>query len=159
MHGVTIPPQSRRVLLVETDGGLRRRLAAVFASNAIVEAHAGFPGARGRLDAFAPDLVVANLRLGPYNGLHLAHLIQRERVAARVLVFAEQPHQGIQRDVRQSGAFFEELGHLPVVLQAYLRGELPASDRRDPNRFDRRALPRGGRRAWDHHVFALVGTP
>lgn len=160
MNGVvTIPPRSRRVLLVETDGGVRRALAAALSSNAIVEAHARFEGARGRLEAFAPDLVVANLRLGAFNGLHLAYLIRRERFAARVLVFAEQPHRGIQRDVQQSGAFFEQTARLPVVLQSYLRAELPACDRRDPGRFDRRTLPRGGRRAWDHHMFVLVGAP
>ena len=159
MLGVVIPPpRTRRVLLVEPDGSVRSSLAAALASGAIVEAHADFWAARQRLDTFAPDLVVTNLRLGAFNGLHFAYLVRQGTFPARVVVFAEEPSAGILRDVQKSGAFFERVTRLPVVLPAYLNAELPAKDRRDPVRFDRRAQPRGGRRVWDQHMFVLIGT-
>jgi hypothetical protein len=37
-------------------------------------------------------------------------------------------------------------------MPSYLTQVLPLRDRRDASHLDRRALFRGGRRCWDHHV-------
>ena len=49
-----------------------------------------------------------------------------------------------RQDVRRAGAFYEVVDRLPVTLTAYLSGNLPPSDRRDPAVPDRRTPFREG---------------
>ncbi|HZT78456.1 MAG TPA: hypothetical protein VFA27_17525 [Vicinamibacterales bacterium] len=157
MSGVSsIPSPPQRVLLVEPDSRVRRALAATLAASATVEAHADFEPARERLDVSAPDLLVTNLRLRAFNGLHLAYVAQHARLRTRAVVYSDQPEAWMTSEVRRAGAFFELAQRVPIVLRAYLGVQLPPADRRDPARFDRRGIPRGGRRMWDHHVAAIV---
>jgi hypothetical protein len=125
------------VLLVEPNPRVADIIQESIRPLAQVQHHLEFESARRRLGAARFDFVVSNLRLGAFNGLHLAYAVNA--VAAQ--------------DVRRAGAFYEVSDRLPVTLPAYLAGDLPSADRRDAAVPDRRAPFRGGRRSWDRQLF------
>lgn len=123
-----------------------------------VIAAADFPKARRLLIDERPDLVVTNLRLGDYNGIHLALLA--DRASTRVIVYTEELDLGFAREVREAGAFYERLPRLAVALPPYLQATLPPADLRDPATPDRRRTFRRGRRATDvQGVFEALYRP
>ena len=144
-----MPP--RQVLLVEPDAALRAAIAAAIGSKAIVDAQELFETARQRLLAATSQLVVTNLRLHEYNGLHLAYLANVANISTRVVVYGDERDVGVALDVKRACAFFELRSRIVVSVCSYLTSALPPVDRRDPSRFDRRSMPRGGRRLWDRH--------
>ena len=147
-----------RILLVELDDAIRAALLAVVGSWAVVEPHDGFESARARLSSSTFDLLVTNLRLGEYNGLHLVILVRDAAVKTSAIVYADERDLRLASDVQRAGAFFELAHRLPISLPGYVGSALPSRDRRDPLKFDRRKSPRGGRRAWDEHLRDLVGS-
>lgn len=138
-----------RVLLAEPLPHLRRAFAAAASLRADVDVVDNFPDARARLNSAGYDLVVANLRLGAYNGIHLAYVVGLSAGRARVVVHADAWDIVAVRDIRRANALYERTDRLVVTLPAYVGASLPPYDRRDPTRFDRRRAARGGRRAWD----------
>jgi len=114
-----------------------------------VDIAGNFGDARAYLDAVHYDLVVTNLRLGEFNGIHLAYMVNLAGVPTHVLVYADSRDVASARDIQRAGALYEDTERLPVVLPAYIGATLPPVDRRDPLQFDRRRVFRGGRRAWD----------
>jgi DNA-binding NtrC family response regulator len=150
-----------RILLVETDDIARSRLEAAAASLGQLESHHRFETARARLYGAPFDLLVTNVRLGAYNGLHLVYLSSSAPGAPRSIVYSEKRDSGLAREVQRAGAFYEVGAQLPVTLAAYVAGTLPDHDRRDPSVSDRRRQFRGGRRCWDLHYARAgeAGTP
>ena len=143
------------MLLVEPERRLRLALAAAAAHLADVENADSFTAARARLAGACFDLVVANLRLGPYNGVHLAYEMRLAGAPAHVLVHTGPRDVSAARDIHRAGALYERTERLVVTLPSYLRpAALPKFDRRDPARYDRRRFERGGRRAWDKRPLA-----
>jgi hypothetical protein len=142
-----------QILLVEPDSTWRNLLAA--RSPGRVDAHDGFVSARECLELVRYDLIVANLRLGEYNGLHLVYLARASGAATQAIVYDESAHSGLAVDVQRAGAMYELKHRLAITLPTYVRANLPANDRRNPFVPDRRAVLRGGRRRWDKHVFAV----
>ena len=140
------------ILLVETNDVARRRLEAAAESVAQVESHHCFATARARLCHAPFDLLLTNVRLGSYNGLHLVHLGSCRRGAPHSIVYSDERNPGLAREIQRAGAFYEVGVRLPVTLAAYVKGTLPDHDRRDPVIADRRTLVRGGRRCWDSHL-------
>lgn len=65
----------KRLLIVEPDLAFRTLLEDTVAGGAEIETVADFPRARARMFATPLDLVVTNLRLGAFNGLHLAYVL------------------------------------------------------------------------------------
>jgi hypothetical protein len=144
------------VLLVEPDDLLRQRLAAVAYAYADVADFGDFMQARRCLLRVRSGWFVTNLRLGPYNGLHLVHLAAAAQLPVRYLVYA-QPHDiMLAREAQRAGAFYETQDTIHRSLGAYLMGTLPPSDRRSPEMRQRRRVFRGGRRCTD--VEAAVGS-
>jgi DNA-binding NtrC family response regulator len=141
-------PPTRHVLLVEPDPVLNRRVHRACGRAVRVTACHDFLGARGRLFADPPDLLITNLRLAEYNGLHLV-LLSGTSGRTRCVVHTDHPDWVLIAEAQAAGAFFERTERLPYAVGSYLQAEWPASDRRDPRRFDRRATFRGGRRAAD----------
>jgi DNA-binding NtrC family response regulator len=141
------------ILLVEPDSILRALLAKRLPAQ--IDQHARFETARPRLDRVHYDLIVANLRLGAYNGLQLVHLARLSGAATHAVVYDERLSVALVREVQQAGALFEVTHRLPITLPAYVGAALPASDRRNPIVPDRRVVRRGGRRRWDRHVLAV----
>jgi DNA-binding NtrC family response regulator len=144
----------KRVMIVDPDSQTRQHLEALWQGVAIVESYPDFPTARRRLTEFWPDLLITNLRLGAYNGLHLLHVASTRGLKTRTLVYADNPDPTLIKDAQASGAFHESRGRLPVALPAYLETLLPPHDRRTPVMVDRRRLPRGGRRRADQALEA-----
>lgn len=148
----------KRVLLVEPDAAARAALVAAVGSAAAVDVYDRFETARKRLTGSVYELLVTNLRLQEFNGLHLVYLLKVSGAPTRSIVYDLQADLGLAFDAQRAGAFVERADRLPITLPAYVRSSLPARDRRDPATFDRRAYPRGGRRVWDLHTLAAAGT-
>jgi DNA-binding NtrC family response regulator len=137
------------VLLAEGNRERRLALQAVLARRAQVDARPDFVGARARLLASPPHLLVTNIRLGAYNGLHLAHLAATLALPTRVIVYGDADSVALAREAQIAGAFYVPGQRIAAALPAYLDAELPPTDRRDVARVDRRQQFRRGRRATD----------
>jgi hypothetical protein len=66
---------------------------------------ASFEAARTRLTASRPDVLVSAVRLGEYNGLHLA-IIGRSRRPSLVAIMIGPPDAVVAREARNIGATF-----------------------------------------------------
>ena len=139
------------VLLVEPNPRVADIIQDSVHALAQVYHHLEFESARRRLGTIRFDFVVSNLRLGAFNGLHLAYAVNAV-AATRCIVYTESRELALAQDVRRAGAFYEVADRLPVTLPAYLAGGLPSADRRDPAVPHRRAPFRGGRRSWDRQL-------
>jgi hypothetical protein len=137
------------VLVVEPDLAIVRAIERSCADLAAVTACPRFADARSRVLAAPPDVLITNLRLEEYNGLHLVVLVVESGLPTRCVVHTDRPDVYLAREGQSLGAFFEQTGRLRYCLPSYLTATLPASDRRDPGRYDRRHASRGGRRAAD----------
>ena len=140
------------VLLVEPNPRVADIIQESIRPLAHVYHHLEFESARRRLGTVRFDFVVSNLRLGAFNGLHLAYAVNAV-ATTRCIVYTESREPALAQDVRRAGAFYEVSDRLPVTLPAYLAGHLPSADRRDAAVPDRRAPFRGGRRSWDRQRF------
>ena len=148
MHrSIAASPRVKEVYLVDPDAHQLSSVWGRLQSFAEVEVYQDFQAARARLLARPPDLLVTNLRLGAYNGLHLVHLALG--TATRCVVYGSQNDEVLIRQVKAAGAFYESSARLPQVISSYVRAMLPAYDQRDPRVLDRRHIPRGGRRCTD----------
>jgi hypothetical protein len=136
------------VLLVEPNPRVAAILVQAVGGRLLVERHETFVTARDRLFATPFSLLVTNLRLREFNGLHLVHLVTARATPPRCVVYTDTPDPLLARDVKRSGAFYELAERLPTTLPAYVQTLLPPADRRDPI-LDRRLGFRGGRRAAD----------
>ena len=155
-HGICFKPAKmrarKRILLVEPDDVRRGILEGAAVPVARLESHSHFETARARLFRAPFDFLITNIRLGPYNGLHLVYLSSPGDGAPRAIVYSDDRDAGLAREVQRAGAFYEVGACLPVTLAAYVRGTLPDHDRRYPAIVDRRRVVRGGRRCWDSHL-------
>jgi DNA-binding NtrC family response regulator len=142
----------KRILLVEPDDVRRGLLEGAAGPVALLESHRNFETARARLFHAPFDFLITNLRLGPFNGLHLVYLSSSGDGAPRAIVYSDERDAGLAREVQRAGAFYEVGACLPVTLAGYVKGTLPDHDRRDPAIADRRGVVRGGRRCWDSHL-------
>jgi DNA-binding NtrC family response regulator len=139
----------KRVLVVDDDPWIWRDVRRTLKFLADVHTAGDFPAARRRLFDEPPDLLVTNLRLGAYNGLHLVHLASTASSSTRSIVYSSHPDFPLIEEAQRIGAFFEWPQRLVSAMPAYVRSFLPDRDRRSPRQVDRRQLVRGGRRAAD----------
>jgi DNA-binding NarL/FixJ family response regulator len=135
------------ILIVEPEQVCRERLAREVEEHAIVTVASDFPTGRRWLDALRPRVLVANVRLGEYNGINLAVLADREHTTC--IVYSSYHDESLAREAQAVGAFYELLAALPLVLPAYIQGRVPGRDRRDPAQYTERRLRGAGRRATD----------
>jgi DNA-binding NtrC family response regulator len=149
-----------RVLIVAPDRALRARLTRVAARIAHVEGCSSFKSARQRLAASRYDLLVTDARLAEYSGIHLVYVAKLAHPTTRAVVYDRAGDLEIAASIHRAGAFFEVAPRLLVTLPAYVNAPLPTTDRRTPTMFDRRLLPRGGRRLGDRQVVksAIAGV-
>jgi DNA-binding NtrC family response regulator len=146
-RSINASPRVKDVILVDPDAEQLSSVWTELQFIAEVEVYQEFRAARARLFTRPPDLLVTNVRLGPYNGLHLVHLAQGS--PTRCVVYASQNDEVLTRQVKDAGAFYEFTERLPRVIVSYVRALLPALDQRDPMVTDRRRIHRGGRRCTD----------
>jgi hypothetical protein len=141
-----------RLLLAEPDADLIQSLAVAAGDLASTTACRDFGCARAQLVAAPPEVLVTNLRLADYNGLHLVLLAHAAHRHTRCVVHSNRPDLYLVREAQAAGAFFERTERLVHAISGYLRGPLPTVDRRHADRYDRRRAFRGGRRAADQPV-------
>ena len=146
-----MPRTAGSVLIVEPDARVGRKLRAPCAETGIPTVLcADFEGARVELEQHPPHLLVTNLRLEAYNGLHLVLLSQMNAFGPRCVVHTDRPDYLLINEALTMGAFFERTQRLIYSIVGYVWGPLPAEERRHPERVDRRTSFRGGRRASDN---------
>jgi hypothetical protein len=147
-----------RILVVGPDRALRGRLMRLAARLAHVEGCRSFKSARARVAASPYDLLVTDARLAEYSGIHLVYVARLAHPTTRALVYDKDGDFEIAASVHRAGAFFEVAARLLLTLPSYLVAPLPATDRRMPTIFDRRLLPRGGRRLGDRQLVRSATT-
>ena len=149
----TVPSPRKHVLLVDPEphgfDGIERSLKSV----ATIQICETFRRAHAELFARPPDLLVTNVCLEAYNGLHLVHLAAGFGMPTRSVAYTERPDLGLARMVQAAKAFYESRESVVVALPAYVAATLPAIDRRDVASNVRLAPTKGGRRSTD-----LVGV-
>jgi DNA-binding NtrC family response regulator len=144
----------KRLLLVEPDASVGQSLRATVERIAKTIICNDFLSARSQLLSAAPEILVTNLRLGEYNGLHLVLLATSDQAGTKSIVHSNRPDPYLIREAQALGAFFERTERLRYSLAGYVRFALPPHDRRESPRYDRRTIFRGGRRSAD---VALTG--
>jgi DNA-binding NtrC family response regulator len=108
-----------------------------------------FLGARAALRTQDIAIVVVNVRLDAFNGIHLAYLAHTANGSRRTIVFAAHHDPVLALEVQKAGAFYERQSFLARSLRQLLTATLPPYDRRDVTQTDRRTAFRGGRRSTD----------
>jgi DNA-binding NtrC family response regulator len=108
-----------------------------------------FAEARRHLRERAFGVVVTNVRLGAFNGIHLAYLSRIAHSDARIFVYAHEHDRMLAAETQAAGAFYSRQQYVTFSLPAFLRASLPERDRRDIDGADRRTTFRGGRRITD----------
>jgi len=141
------------VLVVETDPVFESHLQQAVSDVADIRCVSQFAAACSVLQQGAVDLLVTNVRLGAFNGLHLVYLAQCVARGTRAVVYTEWLDTGLGRDVQREGAFYETRPCLPHTLTSYVDAILPPMDGRTLAVHDRRQTFRGGRRSADRLQF------
>jgi DNA-binding NtrC family response regulator len=95
------------VVLVHTDPGVLHRAEALLyeAGYAVVSA-ASFHAARKVLDSVEADLLIADVRLDDFNGLHLAILSRLEHPRTPVIITHTGPDAMLELEARRCDAAF-----------------------------------------------------
>lgn len=100
-------PSGIPALLVEPDDGDRVRLTSTLSwAGLSVTATSTFRSARAVLVDRPPSVLVTELRLGAYNGLHLALLGRAITPHIAILVTSGLHDRGLQRDAEALGAIY-----------------------------------------------------
>jgi DNA-binding NtrC family response regulator len=150
MRGAPADTTVKHLLVAEPNPALSASLKRDYGERLAFVGCRDFHCARTHLLESPPDVLVTNLRLVDYNGLHLVLLAQAANPRTRCIVHTDRPDLLLIREAQANGAFFEYTARLPHSLAGYLDARLPDRDRRDPERVDRRIAVRGGRRTADH---------
>jgi hypothetical protein len=141
---------AKRLLIVEPNPAYASELAkAADDAGWLTTSHGSFPGARRELTHQRFDAVVGNIRLGGFNGVHLAYVAKQSRAAAPVILYCATDDPVLVREAQSAGAFYEPMELLMTALPAYLAAELPDVDRRSIDMLERRQAFDGGRRMTD----------
>ena len=139
------------VIIVEPDAERLSLLLVSLTDVARVVGCPDFHAARARLLLEPPELLITNVRLREYNGIHLVMLAS---ASTRSVVYMDPEDLVLLREAQRVGAFVESPERLLFSLPSYVGAALRIRDRRDLERFDRRSRARGGRRAADPRVSA-----
>jgi DNA-binding NtrC family response regulator len=98
---------SSLVVLVHTDPDvLRRAEMLLYDAGCAVVSASSFHAARKALDCVEPDLLIADVRLDDFNGLHLAILSRLERPRTRVIITHGCADSILEREARRCEAAF-----------------------------------------------------
>jgi DNA-binding response OmpR family regulator len=118
----------KRVLVVDDQPDVARTLAHLVASGGYeVDTHTKFDAARHYIDTTPPDILVVDVRLGPFNGLQLALHMRSARADAVIVVLSAFDDAMIRQEVDRIGARWLSKPVSRRDLIACLRGEMPAS--------------------------------
>jgi DNA-binding NtrC family response regulator len=100
---VTVMPLT--ILVVDDDRAARAGLLELLESAGFAVAGAGsFEEATKALATMTPDLLVADVRLAAFNGLHLLHRSRSTHPRMASIVISGYPDPGIEHEAKQAGA-------------------------------------------------------
>ena len=104
-HDITMEP--RRVVIVDDDQSLLHLMDRwLTAAGYSTELYDEFETARTRLASDAPDVLITDVRLGAYNGLHLVVMAKLRKPELKVVVLTGFDDQVLQHDALSAGAAF-----------------------------------------------------
>jgi hypothetical protein len=147
----------KRVLVVDCDVRAGTQLKQASEAFADVDVLTSFHAARRLLLQRVAGVLVTNLRLAEFSGLHLVYLASIDAPAfTRCIVYSDFFDLRLVQEAQAAGAMYEPASSLPLALPSYLADSWPPRDRRSPLRSDRRRIYRGGRRATDVSVSTSV---
>jgi hypothetical protein len=153
-----VEPQPPRALIVDTDPIFVSELAPIVTAVGFrVVPLSDFTAARHELYNCRPQALVANVRLGAFNGIHLAYLAKINNPATRAMIYGEDDRM-LASEVQSARAFYQRTSFVRYALAAFLRAPLPDQDRRTVLVVDRRQSFRGGRRTTDLQILATAAT-
>jgi CheY-like chemotaxis protein len=140
----------RTVLIVDPNPAFLETLRAIAqAAGVDVVTETDFDAARQRIASKCPDMLVVNIRLGRYNGIHLVHLARLTNPSVSAIVYGGADDLPLAVDAQHAGAFYELESAIAVCLPAYLTMSLPPHDRRSVRPLDAPRPAAAGRRASD----------
>jgi DNA-binding NtrC family response regulator len=140
----------RTALFADPDRTFCWRLKTLAQNSGIVaEVCSTSEEARKALVTSSPMLFFSNMRLGAVRGAELVHLARLANPKTRAILYGTVSDLLLARQAQQAGAFYEPAAFVPYSLKQYFAPTLPARDRRDASRVDRRHRFRGGRRVTD----------
>ncbi len=146
----------KRVLVVDCDVRVGTQLKRACEAFADVDVLTSFHAARRLLLQRVAGVLVTNLRLAEFSGLHLVYLTSADAPSLmRCIVYSDFFDLRLVQEAQAAGAMYEPTSSLPLALPSYLSDSWPPRDRRSPLRSDRRRVFRGGRRAADAAVLSL----
>jgi CheY-like chemotaxis protein len=114
------------VLLVDPDREAVLAFEEVLGDSGSVVVCTDFTDARKRLLENPPHLLVTNLRLGEYNGLHLVYLAAALGSGTQCIVYSEHHDPLLEREARSAGAAYESRQRIPDILAFDANAKLPA---------------------------------
>lgn len=118
------------VLLVEPATDTRALLANMLrAAGCTVFEAIDFQHAKQAFDASPPDVLITELRLGAYNGLHLVLRARLTRASITAIVTARAADPVLQREAEQLHASFvvkDAKGQWLATIGAMFRSTMPA---------------------------------
>jgi DNA-binding NtrC family response regulator len=115
------PPKLNRVVVVEDDPptlGLIERW--LIDAGYYVVTCARFEQAKTYLASHTPDILLADVRLGAFNGLQLALLVKADHPAVRVIVFSQHDDPVLHTEAVRCGASFVRTPASSATLLGYL---------------------------------------
>jgi len=118
---------TQKILIVDDDGAARDQLAQLLSGNGYEMLTASdVPTAMRILAANAPELLITDIRLDAYNGLHI---IAMAPTPIRAIVLTNISDPVIEADARRLGAEYLVKPVSPATLLALIAGMLDGSER------------------------------
>ena|SRR5712691_6993638 len=118
---MALPIDAKRVLLVDGDQPTLALLECWLADAGYdVVACARFEDAKSYLAGHVPDILIAGVRLGAFNGLQLALLLKGEHPTAQAIVFFDHDDPVLQAEAMRCGARFVRRPDTSAALLSFL---------------------------------------
>lgn len=115
-----------KLLIVDTDPTWLHAISDELAGEFELEVCSTFEDARAELGRSRPDLVIANVRLGRFNGIYFAHLIRSLGLSTSCIVYGLSSDVGLAHEAQAAGAWFEPASHLLTGLRTHVRSLVAA---------------------------------
>src|SRR5436305_15056574 len=96
-----------RVLIVEPDPFVSRRLKEACGTTSLVTTCPDLPSGRERLMVDHPNFLITNLRLNEFSGLHLIFLTQADGCQTHCIVHTTRPDLSLIAEAQKLNALFE----------------------------------------------------
>jgi len=94
------------ILLVHSDVSVLRRLESLLSNDYLVTTASSFQDAQQLLNAVSPDLLIADIRLGAFNGLHLAVRSRFDHPSRPFIITHAFDDRVLESEARHLGALF-----------------------------------------------------